>query len=231
MTRLIDLNLEANQVPGVVPQYVMRLQSILPGKERVRDIYFYLSYPFNLGWKHTCVTTPEKLKKYTQGNSDLVFITITKNPYSWLLSLYRNPYHQSYEDKPAFEDFLRTPWTTVGRDNIKKSLNNPIELWNVKNRSYFKLNGKNALNLTTESLFDNSEKIIRQISHQFSIPLKNNDFKNFERSTKDQYKSGRFYREYYLGEKWKKELSQEAVSIINKSLDSHLMKHFDYSFL
>lgn len=231
MARLIELNLNATQVPGVVPHYVMRLQSFLPGKEWVRDIYFQLTWPMNLGWKHSSVKTPEQFKKYRPEGSGPIFITITKNPYSWLLSLYRNPYHQHYDDKPAFEDFLRCPWKTVARDNIKKKLRNPIELWNVKNRSYLQLNGKNALNLTAETLFQKPEQVIYQISHQFSIPLKTDGFINFEQSTKDQYKSGTFYREYYLNEIWKKELSKEAVSIINESLDPKLMNHFEYPFL
>lgn len=231
MSKLIELNLNTKEVSGVVPPFIMKWQRILPGNEVVRDIYFFLTYSKNLGWKHTCVKPLIQLNSYRLVNSKLFYLTITKNPYSWLLSLYRNPYHQYYSMKPSFEDFLKSPWKTIGRDNVQSELKNPIELWNIKNKSYLQLTGQNTLNITTECLFENPERIIEKISHQFSIPRKHDKFINFERSTKDKNKDSNYYREYYLAEKWRDELSNEAIAIINRAVDTQLMHHFGYRIL
>jgi len=237
MSKLIQLNLEIQEIPGTVPKYIDTAQTyfqwLLPGNEQIKDTYFDLSFGKNLGWKHTCVQPADTLKNYRLVDDDLIFITITKNPYSWLLSLYRNPYHQYYlnQKKPSFEEFLTSPWKTVGRDNTQKSLKNPIELWNIKNNSYLQLQEFNVLNITTESIFIDAGKIICEISDRFSVPRKHECFVDYERSTKDKGKDGNYYRDYYLNEKWKNKLSEKEISIINQSLDMNLMNYFDYKIL
>jgi len=61
MSKLIELNLNAIEIPGVVPPIIMKMQKVFPGKELVRDIYFYLTYGKTLGWKHTSIKPPNKL--------------------------------------------------------------------------------------------------------------------------------------------------------------------------
>ena len=232
MSKLIELNLDAKEVPGVVSPLIKKMQKILPGNELVKDIYFYLTYKNNLGWKHTCVKPLERLARYKLVNSDLAFLTITKNPYSWLLSLYRRPYHQYYSNKPSFEMFLRLPWKTIGRDNIDDSmLKNPIELWNIKNNSYLQLSGEKTLNVTSESIFQNPEDIIEKISRQFCIKRLSGGFIDYTRSTKDKSKDSNHYRDYYLNEMWRNEISSEAIAIINETVDQKIMSHFGYSIL
>jgi hypothetical protein len=211
----------------------MFVQAILPGKELVRDIYFHLTYSKNLGWKHALVRSPEDLKKYSIVKKNLSFLTVTKNPYSWLLSLHRRPYHQYYSKKPDFERFLQTPWKTVGRDNVtKKILNSPVELWNLKNASYIRLpNELPALNITSESILADPERIIHLISSKLSIARLSENFVDYERSTKDKTRDTNYYRDYYLNERWKENLSTEAISIINDGIDKKLMMHFGYKFL
>ncbi len=142
LSKLIALNLVAKEVPGTVPSTIMEIQKLLPGNEFVRDVYFYFTYKKNLGWKHTLVLPQKELNKYQLVDSNLFFLTITKNPYSWLLSLYRNPYHQYFDNRQSFEFFLKSQWKSVKRDNTKKVLRNPIELWNIKNKSYLQLDKK-----------------------------------------------------------------------------------------
>ncbi len=232
MSKLIKLNLNIKEVPGVVPPIVTKIQKIMPGNELVRDIYFYFTYGKNLGWKHTCVKPQEKLNKYKLTSSSLVFLTITKNPYSWLLSLYRRPYHQYYKDNLSFEEFLQCQWKTIGRDNIHNTvLSSPIELWNIKNKSYLQLDSNQVIHVTTEDIFKDPEAIIENISRKYSIERKAVEFINYERSTKDQSKDSSYYRDYYLSEKWREKLSKEAVSNINKLIDKELMTYFGYRVL
>lgn len=87
------------------------------------------------------------------------------------------------------------------------------------------------MNITTEGIFEDPRRIINQISEQHSIERKSEKFINYERSTKEKSKDSAYYRDYYLSEKWRDNLSNEAISIINESVDKELMFHFGYSLL
>lgn len=231
LSKLIDINLDVVEIPGVVPPFVMKMQDILPTKELLRDIYFRLTFNRNLGWKHMRARPPEELNRYSSTHTGLKFITITKNPYSWLLSLHRRPYHQYYHKPLSFEEFLQHPWKPVSRENITGQLPNPVELWNIKNQSYLQFDSNNVINLTTEEIIDNPEAVIQKISEHFAIEKKQSNFVNYDQSTKDKNKDSAYYRDYYLSEKWREKLSGEAVAIINQSINKELMHHFGYSAL
>jgi len=228
---LINLNLNVTSLSGVVPSKINRLQHILPGNEWLKDIYFFFTYKDNLGWKHTKVKTKEELKKYKIVDDNLVFITLTKNPYSWLLSLYKKPYHQLEVKRLSFEEFLNRKWRVVGRENIKIEVKNPMELWNIKNRAYLNLPKKNTLNLKTEDLIANPKEIIEAISIKYNIPKKNKEFINLIDSTKEKDKDFNFYQDYYSNERWKKNLSRDNIEMINCYLDKELMRYFNYKIL
>jgi len=201
LEQLLRLNLDVVQLPGVVPRYVKTIQKVLPGKEWLRDWYFSVTQHRNLGWKHSCVQSVSEPGRFDILSRDICFVSITKNPYSWLMSLYRKPYsHQYGGEKPDFETFLATPWKTVARDNCESVLANPVELWNIKNASYLQLTDFNGLNLTTESTVDSSK-----------------DFA--------------WYQDFYLNEKWRNDLSERAAAIISESVDQNLMNHFGYKIL
>lgn len=229
---LIQLNLDVVQLKGVVPTYIKTAQKTLPGKNWLRDLYFSLSYDQNMGWKHSCVKSSRELKSHDSFQRNICFVSVTKNPYSWLLSLHRRPYSQQYrKNKPDFETFLQTAWKTDARDNCEKQLENPIVLWNVKNNSYLQLADLNGLNVTTERTIQNPESVIDTISSHFSIKKLGNKFSNHEKSTKDQSKDSAYYQDYYLNERWRDEISENAIEIINKTVDKTLMKHFGYEVL
>ncbi len=231
ISKLIHLNLDIEEIRGVVPAHTMKMQQILPGNELIRDFYFFLTYKQNLGWKHTRVRPASKIQAYAIMEKNVSFLTITKNPYSWLLSLHRNPYAQNHKNNLSFEEFLCTPWKTVRRDNCPKILSNPVELWNLKNRSYLQLAGFNSLNITTESLFKNPKAVIDNICTLLSIYQSSNHFVNLEASTKDSSKNFTFYQDYYLNEKWQDNLSENTISLINQNVDKKLMDHFGYNVL
>lgn len=229
---LIQLNLDVVQLKGVVPGYIKTTQKILPGKNWLRDLYFSLSYENNLGWKHTRVKSSRELKTHDRFQQGICFVSVTKNPYSWLLSLHRKPYNQQYgKNKPDFETFLQTAWKTDSRDNCEKLLESPIALWNIKNRSYLQLTDLNGLNITTERTVQDPEFVIDILSKHFSIKKRGNKFVNYERSTKDASKDFSYYQDYYVNERWRDEISENAIAIINKTVDKTLMKKFAYEVL
>ena len=226
LERLIELNLETLQLRGVVPMGIAKLQHRCLHKEFIKDLYFFTTKKKNFGWKH------QKLSAEFL-NQDINFITITKNPYSWLLSLYKKPYHQEYKVFPqTFEEFLVTPWKTMHRDKIGKNiLASPIELWNIKNKSYIEFHAKSIIRLKSEDIFDNPQKIIDKISEEFQINRKKAYFKNYIQSTKGSVLTYEDYREYYLQEQWKKKLSLSAINIINEKIDLDVMEYYNYNVL
>ena len=232
LAKIIELNLSAALLPGIVPPLLMKLQNKVPYFEQIRDLYFTLTYSRNLGWKHTVVKNDKKLSRYKKNNTDLCFLTITKNPYSWLLSLYKRPYHftrKSYE--MSFEYFLKSPWRTLKRENAPKVVPNPIELWNLKNSSYLGLLNERTLNITSEILIENPDGVINNVCEKFGIPKLQNHFINFEASTKDKTKNTDHYRKYYLNEMWRSEISEESLCIINRYLDFEVLEHFGYEII
>jgi hypothetical protein len=231
LTKLIELNLKAEQLLGIVPLNIRKLQNRMPGTELIRDLYFKFSFKQNLGWKHSSAVPLDKLKKYPIVSDELVFITLTKNPYAWLLSLYKNPYNRKILKKPDFGDFLLQPWVTVGRDKLNVKVNNPIELWNIKNRSYLGLQSTNTINTTSEAIQNNPEGFIDLLSNKFAIEKHSSDFVDFAASTKDKNKDRLFYKDYYVNEKWQDSLSKEHIHTINQHLDHELMAFFDYKVL
>lgn len=229
--RLLELNLEVEGLPGVAPPWVNCAQWLVPGREWVRDLYFRLTYPENLGWKHSCVKRPEEWPGGAAAGRVEAFITITKNPYAWLLSLHRRPYHQYYRGKPDFEEFLRLPWRTVGRDNLEAREVNPVELWNMKNRSYLLLPDERSLHLTAEGLLLDPGEVIGEISRRFAIERRSAAFVNHDPSTKERGRDTASYRDYYLTEKWRGDLTDEAVRIIDETVDRDLMAYCGYPVL
>ena len=174
----------------------------------------------------------EQLIKYkiTQGN--LSFITITKNPYSWLLSLYEHPYHQQWGFNPDFDSFLLLPWSTVRRENSPKEFKNPIEMWNIKNRAYLELKRKfPTIDLKYENLLLDPEQEIIRIKELFSLAIKIQYFHNIEKSTKGDQKDFQFFQSYYLEERWRDNLSSKSIQTINEYLDFSLMEQFGYKRL
>jgi len=162
---------------------------------------------------------------------DIAIVTLTKNPYAWLLSLYQRPYHQYYKNKPDFFTFLNMPWKTTRKENTERLVSNPIELWNLKNRAYLTLPKNQTANLTSESVLDDPASVIDHLSQTFAIQKKSEEFTNYERSTKDPSKSSDYYQNYYKNELWKNKLPESSIELINSKLDPELMKHFGYKIL
>ena len=132
LQKLIELNVDVDVLPGTAPPYVFRF---FPKSEFACDAYFMLTGTSNLGWKHAIAPFGNELVRIQERYPNLLFVTITKNPYSWLLSLHRHPYHQR-SAIGDFEEFLQSPWPTVKRERHPNPFPNPIIMWNEKNSSY-----------------------------------------------------------------------------------------------
>lgn len=235
LTKIIEQNLHVNVIPGELPEIVLKQVMKLKGlvsEERIEEMYFNVLFYRNLGWKHMLVKNAKDLCKYAVCSRNLSFVTITKNPYSWLLSLHRNPYHHYHSRKQDFETFLTSTWKTLPQENAPEEISSPVELWNIKNSSYIQLKDHlPTLNVKYETLISEPGQFLELLSKNFAYKWKVSRFKNQERSTKEKDKDLDFYRDYYLNEKWKEKLSHRSKSIINNQLDDNLMKYFNYQKL
>jgi len=79
---LLVRNLAVDCLRGGVPRSIRRF---FANSERARDWYFHATYRSNLGWKHACVPTESQLAIARTNSTDVLFLTLTKNPYAWLL--------------------------------------------------------------------------------------------------------------------------------------------------
>lgn len=231
LSELIRLNLALPEVPGVVPSSVKRYQDKWPGKEWLRDLYFFSSYGRNLGWKHAAVDWPRLKRTGLYRRNSVTVVTLTKNPYAWLLSLYKRPYHQYYVTKPTFSEFLTRPWKTVCREGMPRWVETPVHLWNAKNASYLRYADEGrALHLRAEDTLIDPREVIKKIAQAAGLTCPS-EFINVLSSTKDGNKDFNYYRDYYLGERWRSGLGEQDVVIINQQLDKTLVEYYGYSFL
>ena len=238
LENLISMNLDVKILKGNFPFPVYLFGYIIQKKmpnlfkdyfifETFEDLYYKMSSSINLGWKHELIT-PQRIKEIEAYKNPVCFISLIKNPYSWLLSLHRNPYGAA-EINTSFEQFLTEPFKTLKRENHPEPFENPIILWNEKNKSYLQLkNNFPAIYIKYEDLLSDPKSAIDSISRQINLEKRFDDFKNITESTKEKSKDFSYYKNYYLKEIWKEKLNKKSIEIINKYLDEDLLNYFSY---
>lgn len=186
----------------------------------------------DLGWKHG-IPRLEDIARFNQ--NELAIVSVTKNPYAFLISLYRRPYHFKGTLAPSFLEFIQQPWITRNRDNTEaRTLNSPVELWNIKNAEYVKLQHERPeiVHLVRyETMIEDPFRFLNELRVTFELAQKNSSFSLIEASTKGDKHSFSDYQNYYGNEIWKNELSAEIVAEINKRLDHTLVSKLDYHIL
>lgn len=232
LEELIRLNLHAETLRSIEPRWVELLQKPLPGKNFLVDLYFLLTIKSHLGWKHMLTEPTSSCFSPVIGARPIHVVTITKNPYSWLLSLYKRPHHYRGRLPSTFEEFLLTPWRTVGREGSPRFFANPIDLWNQKNAAYLGMvKYFKVMNVRYEDLLIDYEAVLVALSEAFSIERANQSFLNIEQSTKNDPMRFDDYRTYYLGELWKSDLSARSIGLINDRLDLDVVKKYNYQVI
>lgn len=236
LKELLRRNFNVSIIEGVPTLNYMRLNKLLffIPKQKVIDFYFSNYSKSSLGWKHSC---PNKKLICGDGryiNDDLGLLFLSKNPYAWLLSMYKRPHHFDGKiESMDFIEFLKHPWPTLGRDNVSKPLKNIIDVYNIKYRAYLDFVEKqnNCLLLRYEDLILNTEISIFKISQNLNLSL-NEKFSNVNKSMKrDKEKNFDFYQDFYGNERWRAKLDIESVSHINNNLDHRLIKDLGYEII
>ncbi len=232
LSGLIELNLNVLQLSGILPRWLARLQRRAPGHEWLLNTYFALTFDRNLGWKHALVRTADALASLPVVQQELAFVTLTKNPYSWLLSLFDRPYHWLGPRTSTFSQFVTTPWRSVARENADAGFRDPVDLWNRKNRAYIELRDRFPIRrLTYEGLLRSPQQTLVDLADAFGWQWKSAGFRNLTESTKDDGKGFEDFRHYYLGDVWRNRLDAESLAAINQRLDPEVMAFFGYERL
>lgn len=233
LQKLFENNFHVDIIPGQAHSIIKKRCLGYPLYNFAKNIYFKVSYNKNLGWKHSLIPYSKKLLTF-DGIKKILIITITKNPYSWLLSLYKRPYTKK---NPAtnFDSFIVNNWKTEGRENSPKHYKNPIILWNKKNESYIEMNKIKTLysvNLRYEDILKNPEIILDNLSKRYNLVRKTKDFQIITGSVKkEKQKDYFYYKDYYLNERWKNEITKHQYEVINTYLDQKIMSYFGYKYL
>jgi hypothetical protein len=234
--KLLAANLDVHLLRGVPPRVlnVAIRSNKLPYTEKIQDTYHRLSFRYDLGWKHAFAPSPSEIVSRRVPRAGLRFVTVSKNPYAWVLSLYRKPYnyYPVWETKPSFEEFLVSPPPFLERERAPVSLRDPVDVWNRKNASYFGLSTAfPTANLRYEEVLDNPQTVVEGLGVTLGIPMGRGEFENHERSTKDRGKDFSYYRDYYLQRRWREQLNPEQIELINERLDRSIVERLGYELL
>lgn len=229
--------------PGNLPPHILRFHAYLyrfiPAPHSVqrfnefhRDWLFAHRYGYSLGWKHA--RTPVLPPHNEVLPETVAFVTLRKNPYSWLLSLHRRPYAARQERRissMSFSDFLRTPWPTAKRENARMIYESPVDIWSDKVAAY---DGLSSLRPTHHMRYEDLIADPMTALEKIGVALKINvqpEKADFNRPTKQDKGSFDNYREYYLNEMWRSKISCEDIEFINSRLESDIVYRSGYKFI
>lgn len=208
-------------------QLIIRLLKV----QRFLRWYFWWNNPRILGWKHGV----PKISSINRRADQVVIMTIAKNPYAFLLSLYKRPYNQKLHKADSFGGFIRQEWPLSALDGCKQRLlANAVQLWNVKNSAYLQLGSQTAApvcHLRYEELLKDPEGVLARAQHQLGLSANKEGFTQVVQSTKGDERSYDEYRAYYLQEQWRAQLQQDDIEWINSQLDHSLVTRLGYTLL
>lgn len=187
--------------------------------------------------------------------SRLLFVVTAKNPYSWLLSMWRHPYHYVGDRPATFEKFLRRPWAVVGRERFdacggeeqrhshhQRHFKGPVDMWNRKMRSFAELAAPHLAKVRYEDLVADPAAVVGFIKSRFGLDQQvaadgggggdgggDGGFQNVESSTKTKSKDYGSYRDFYLKELWKDKWDcLKCLKYANAGLDDEVLSLWSY---
>ena len=196
-------------------------------REAIKDETF-AGYPPIRAWKHSAPTFDQS---YASGGVSVLFTV--RNPYSWLLALYRNPYHIMGELPVAVGPFIRQPWMTVARDETDRLLANPMELWNKKLSAYlsFMVHAKRAGVQTSVLKFEDfvsaPQSAFSEAMSALSIECPNPVYD--PAPTKKLGLSQKMRQKFYGRADWARDLSSSDVEAITDRVDWNVAGKFGYA--
>ena len=241
---MLRRSLRCHVYPGNLPRRLEQITTLVssltrhhPAVQRPieanRNLLFRCLYARHLGWKHAEVPVfAPGGAAYPEGTR---FAVIVKNPYSWLLSLHRRPYQgqvHSFWRRSCLDEFIEQEWPSIRRENGASSYENPLDLWSRKVASYQRLDQYGLVaRVRYEDLIASPGDEVRRMAVELSVPLVEGPIENIDESTKKDRLTASDYRDYYLRERWRDQLTRSQIDRINQRLDLELVRAWGYDVL
>lgn len=198
-------------------------------REAIKDLRARSSTPLAM-WKHAAPIYDRAFRDH-----DAAVLFMVRNPYSWVQSLHRRPYHCMGRRQQALEDFLVFPWLTLGRDNVEPILSSPIYLWSLKLAAYERFareayeDGVACTTIRFEDFVQNPVFALTRALGQ--VDIDSGGLRSFPDATKPQGRVSSERKAYYLNELWREELTSTSVNLINDMVDWSLAERAGYTML
>ena len=195
--------------------------------DRLIDQQRQEEYPKNYGWKHARVVAND-LAQSKRFNSTL-FIFLIRNPWRFVSALHKRPYNLFPSPPENFIDFVNSCFLANPRDCLPCNfVENPVEFWNQKVRSYQDCNTSinSSLICYYEDIVNSPKKFIHSLNpvcsviDEIIIPMD---------STKKDDKSFDDYRREALSYNPVKALGEEAYTHVLDKLDKNVLNKTIYS--
>lgn len=189
------------------------------------------------GWKHGHYCAPWVL------NQEVHVLTITKNPYAWLSSLYN--YWSNTDVGPdltgvSFDQFVRNKveFERQGGIPFLYRARNPVLFWNDMNFHWLsvRLNEKKSLAVPYETLLLDAEGVIKAIAEEFGLEPEVafvNTWRKFVPGEEEPKTSPdeQMDFDYYLKERFLDRYSPELIAFVNSQLAPDVMATLGYALV
>lgn len=179
-------------------------------------------------WKHAAaVYDPAFAEK------DIRVLFLVKSPGAWLTSLYRRPHHRLSQSPDGFAAFARSPWICVRREQTPNVVANPLVLWNLKVRSYFKFakrarrDGVGCLFIRFEDIVLSQVETVDRIAGWLELERPGGSGE-LEVDTKYKGRTLEEMKRYYRNEDWRGEMDEETARFIVEQVSSDLTERLGY---
>jgi hypothetical protein len=229
-------NLKIQLFKNTEPRFLRRVARTTNTGEVARDVYFWLTFRQNLGWKHMNPKSAGQLKQQGIDLDGLRFVFLIKNPYSWAVSMSRKPYHLGVEKVSGIDELVAGEWRCTRRENMTTAAAPLINVWCTKGWSYLNLMGEvpSFVVRYEDLLFDPAASMAR-LAAALQVERRTESFINHDLSAKRNGradgKTFEHYRQYYLNEDWRASLTPAAIAAINRQLDPELMRRLGYEVI
>jgi len=153
---------------------------------------FGIDITWEFGRKHFFGRYDYQIKK----SNDTIFIGITRNPYDWIMALFKHKHHLTFEMGNDIAKYLTQEWRSIFYQygnwyRQAEPLNSPSELlcdrywvdetrhkniFQMRNRKLLYLYSmpkltKNYIHIRFEDLMKHPDSIIQKISNKFNLPV------------------------------------------------------------
>jgi Sulfotransferase domain len=236
LARVMRANLQVRLFNNNEPRLLRRVARYPHAAEVVRDVYFWLTFRRNLGWKHMNPKSVDQLRQLGIDLDGLRFVMLVKNPYSWAVSMMRKPYHLGVDKVSGINELVTDRWPCTRRENMTTTAASLMDLWCTKGRSYLNLVSEvPSFLIRYEDLLLDPAASMARLASALGVEPRTDSFVNVaisaKRNGRAAGKTFESYRQYYLNEDWKASLTSAAISTINRQLDAELMRRLGYEFL